>query len=417
MFSDVQGNRPAETVQLAAYKVTRTFVDMGEDTTPMLTRARTKSDPCYRYDSDAGSTRSSASRSDDADSLSDGGASQPQVPPQATQPEPAPQSSAQMSPDAASFAGACVAGGPVAPGACQMMWMPIAVPVPWMMMPYMGVDMATGLTEHDYQMMLMHQQMVQHQAYQQHIAASTELRQPILPQQDSNPLPSPRSQWTPPEVVAQAPGSESSQPCTADEELSLAIAKARAPWRKGKRAQEEAQPQNAEEEPPAQADDRTTLMLRNLPNDLTRNMLIDLLEAEGLAGTFDFLYVPADFGRGAGLGYAFVNFTSNEAALRAWERLKGFTNWGMRSAKVLEVSWAAPLQGLEAYVDRYRNSPVMHERVPKQFKPVLFVGGRRRPLPPPTKTLPDPGAQAAARPAWGRIRRHARRVRRRGRQP
>merc|ERR1712072_1555922 len=50
----------------------------------------------------------------------------------------------------------------------------------------------------------------------------------------------------------------------------------------------------------------TTLMLRNLPNSYTRNMLIELLDKEGLHGDYDLVYVPVDFTKLAGLGYAFV---------------------------------------------------------------------------------------------------------------
>merc|ERR1719461_2657977 len=52
---------------------------------------------------------------------------------------------------------------------------------------------------------------------------------------------------------------------------------------------------------------RTTLMLRNLPLDYTRDMLLQLLDKEGFAGKYDFIYLPVDFKTRAGLGYAFLN--------------------------------------------------------------------------------------------------------------
>merc|ERR1712139_725567 len=39
----------------------------------------------------------------------------------------------------------------------------------------------------------------------------------------------------------------------------------------------------------------TTLMLRNLPIEYDRTMLLELLDAEGFTGPYDFLYLPADF--------------------------------------------------------------------------------------------------------------------------
>ncbi len=52
----------------------------------------------------------------------------------------------------------------------------------------------------------------------------------------------------------------------------------------------------------------TTRMLRNLPNDYTRNDFLDLLQAKNIA--FDFVYLPIDWRKRANLGYAFVNLVS-----------------------------------------------------------------------------------------------------------
>jgi hypothetical protein len=134
----------------------------------------------------------------------------------------------------------------------------------------------------------------------------------------------------------------------------------------------------------------TTLMLRNVPNNYSRNMLIKLLDKEGFSGHYNLVYVPVDFIRFAGLGYAFVNFSTNTAAEKARQTFQGFTGWNSTSQKVCDVLWSGPLQGLGAHIERYRNSPVMHESVPECYKPVLFAGGVRLPFPHPTKEIRPP---------------------------
>jgi len=134
-------------------------------------------------------------------------------------------------------------------------------------------------------------------------------------------------------------------------------------------------------------DTRTTLMLRNLPNDYNRELFLDMLDEECLAGEYDFVYFPVDFQTGSGLGYAFVNFTSHEEAVRAWQLLDGFKDWVVGSTKVCEARWSNPVQGLTANVQRYRNSPVMHDKVPDSYKPVVFSNGVRVEYPAPKKPI------------------------------
>jgi len=139
---------------------------------------------------------------------------------------------------------------------------------------------------------------------------------------------------------------------------------------------------------------RTTLMLRNLPNNYTRAMVLDLLYSSGLGGLYDFVYVPMDFARGCGLGYAFVNLVDGELAYRVCAALEGFSGWSVRSSKICQVAWSEREQGLKALVRRYRNSSIMHVEVPDDFKPCLFFRGRRVPFPPPRKQLRRPNQQA-----------------------
>lgn len=140
----------------------------------------------------------------------------------------------------------------------------------------------------------------------------------------------------------------------------------------------------------------TTVMMRNIPNNYTRELLISLLNAQGFKGGYDLVYLPIDFQTEVGLGYAFINLVSPEEADRFRSHFQGFSEWDVVSQKTCEVSWSDALQGVDAHIDRYRNSPVMHESVPDDFKPVLYQDGERVPFPVPTKRIRAP-----------RLRRHA----------
>merc|ERR1712032_617872 len=137
-------------------------------------------------------------------------------------------------------------------------------------------------------------------------------------------------------------------------------------------------------------DDRTTLMFRNLPNNYNRSTLWQMLDSEGFKATYNLVYLPTDFRNFAGFGYAFVNFVSHEDAKKAKSSFQGFARWRVPSRKTCDVVWSGPVQGLQAHTERYRNSPVMHDSVPDEYKPVVFVNGIRVPFPPPTKRIRPP---------------------------
>jgi hypothetical protein len=143
-------------------------------------------------------------------------------------------------------------------------------------------------------------------------------------------------------------------------------------------------------------DDRTTLMLQNLPSNYTRDALCKLLDSAGAHGHYNFVYLPKDFKTMAGFGYAFVNFVGNSHAVNVMEKLQGFSDWQIPSVKVLTIVWSNPHQGLHAHVERYRDSPVMHEEVSDEFKPVLLENGVRVDFPPPTKRLKPPRVRKAS---------------------
>jgi hypothetical protein len=137
-------------------------------------------------------------------------------------------------------------------------------------------------------------------------------------------------------------------------------------------------------------DTRTTVMLRSFPNNYSSTMLLELIDSKGFKGCYDFMYLPMDFMTGANLGYCFLNFTSQKNAQAFTEKLNGFSQWKVPSKKCCAVVWSDPHQGLQAYIERYRNSPIMHQSVPVEYKPALFKDGERVAFPPPTKNVRAP---------------------------
>mmetsp|Transcript_150384 Transcript_150384/g.288014 ORF Transcript_150384/g.288014 Transcript_150384/m.288014 type:complete len:452 (+) Transcript_150384:116-1471(+) len=140
---------------------------------------------------------------------------------------------------------------------------------------------------------------------------------------------------------------------------------------------------------------RTTIMLRNLPPEYTRDMMIELLDKEGFAGLYDFVYMPMNLRTKESFGYVFVDLVSPVVADQCRSRFQGFSKWSIPSEKVCDVLWSDEQQGLSANIERYRNSPVMHESVPEDCKPVVFANGYRMQFPPATKRLREPRIRRA----------------------
>jgi len=132
-------------------------------------------------------------------------------------------------------------------------------------------------------------------------------------------------------------------------------------------------------------EERTTVMLRNLPNNYTREMLLGMINREGFSGMYDFVYLPIDFRTHSSLGYAFINLVEPSLVPRFWNAFDGYNKWVLPSRKQCFVSWCGPYQGFQAHVERYRRSPVMHPVVPDEFKPAIFKDGQRIAFPQPTR--------------------------------
>lgn len=123
----------------------------------------------------------------------------------------------------------------------------------------------------------------------------------------------------------------------------------------------EAQPESCATQPPAEEATAapTTVMLRNLPNQCTRPILVKWLGTTAFSGDFDLVYVPMDRTSGNNLGYAFINFVEAAACERFTKDIHGTQAAkcfpGSRSSKVLNVC-AAKVQGKEPYSQALENA-------------------------------------------------------------
>lgn len=181
--------------------------------------------------------------------------------------------------------------------------------------------------------------------------------------------------------------------CAAVESVDVLGAEKKRRSRRGKNTKQqwlETSEPNCEDGRVAEAkaqDGPTTLIVRNVPKTYGSAQLMETLNKTGFAAVYDFLYLPVDFEADMNFGYVFVNFITHEVALEAQRHFNGFAGWSVANEGVASAEWSNPHQGLEAHVERFRNSPMMHPAVPSCYKPMVFKDGASVPFPEPTKRL------------------------------
>ncbi|KAH6836080.1 hypothetical protein C2S53_012048 [Perilla frutescens var. hirtella] len=110
---------------------------------------------------------------------------------------------------------------------------------------------------------------------------------------------------------------------------------------------------------------RTTVMIRNIPNQLRRDFMLEFVDAycNAYSLEYDFMYLPMDFCKKDNLGYAFVNFTSGGDALKfkeilddyKWGTIKTEKGFSYTSKKICVVTWAK-IQGKERLMKRFKDT-------------------------------------------------------------
>ncbi|XP_057542448.1 protein MEI2-like 4 isoform X1 [Amaranthus tricolor] len=115
-------------------------------------------------------------------------------------------------------------------------------------------------------------------------------------------------------------------------------------------------------------DNRTTLMIKNIPNKYTSKMLMGAID-ERHRGTYDFIYLPIDFKNKCNVGYAFINMVDPSHIVPLYETLNGKKWEKFNSEKVASLAYAR-IQGKAALVAHFQNSSLMNED--KRCRPILF---------------------------------------------
>ncbi|XP_057519008.1 protein MEI2-like 4 isoform X1 [Amaranthus tricolor] len=143
-------------------------------------------------------------------------------------------------------------------------------------------------------------------------------------------------------------------------------------------------------------DNRTTLMIKNIPNKYTSKMLLATID-EQHRGKYDFIYLPIDFKNKCNMGYAFINMIDPLQIVAFRQTFEGRKWEKFNSEKVASLAYAR-IQGKAALIAHFQNSSLMNED--KRCRPILFHtdgpnAGDQEPFPMGTSIRAKPGRQQA----------------------
>lgn len=115
-------------------------------------------------------------------------------------------------------------------------------------------------------------------------------------------------------------------------------------------------------------DNRTTLMIKNIPNKYTQSMLLDSINRNNSL-TFDFLYLPIDFKNKCNVGYAFINFIDFRYITSFYQEFDGKKWEKFNSEKICALSYAR-IQGRHNLEKHFQSSNIMIQE--KNMRPLIF---------------------------------------------
>ena len=115
-------------------------------------------------------------------------------------------------------------------------------------------------------------------------------------------------------------------------------------------------------------DQRTTIMLKNIPRDISQLFLMSFLNNK-YKGKFNFLYLPIDFVKKINVSYAFLNFKNSKDIIEIYLDLHD-KPWSFCKNKKAYISYAR-IQGFKSISEHFSKSNLINNQLDKSFKPYI----------------------------------------------
>ena len=108
-------------------------------------------------------------------------------------------------------------------------------------------------------------------------------------------------------------------------------------------------------------DKRTTIMIKNIPNKFTRELLLNTID-QHFKDTYDLFILPTDGSRNKNFGYSFINFTSSYFIPYFYFMFNNKKWSSTNSKKICEITYSK-VQGRANLISYYANKIIFYNNV------------------------------------------------------
>ena len=112
-------------------------------------------------------------------------------------------------------------------------------------------------------------------------------------------------------------------------------------------------------------DRRTTVMIKNIPNKFTRDLLLSIID-QHFKGAYDLFILPTDVNRYKNFGYSFINFTCSYYIPYFYFLFNGKKWSNTNSEKICEITYSK-IQGRTNLLSHYPNKIIFRNDESKKY--------------------------------------------------